>query len=364
MIFRGIRLKFLRNKAHAALFASLYGLFFCLIAGCASGPEISIDDLLKDLKPIPANVSGSDAGVAADSPDAPLGGIPDASGSGDQGDGARGNITIQPDCLVQIAVKEDKSLDGNYPVNEIGAVDLNYIGPVILFNKTEKEAEAKIGEILLGRGFKNANIQVRIIRASYDKILVVGAVNKPGELKIGAGDAITLNDALRRAGGLRTSVRGAKVRIVRGGLMTPFPTVLEGEEYTLEDNTGTPSIPDVRLKNNDVANVFSSQTTAGADAGAEKEIYILGDGAGKQGVVRFGANEPCTVMHLIFKIGGLSQYANKKAIKIMRKREDGISAEEIMVNIEPILKEGKTEDDVLLENGDRVIIGARKMTLF
>lgn len=271
------------------------------------------------------------------------------------------DITIQPDCVVQIGVAEDPTLDDNYPVNEIGAVDLKYIGPVILVNKTEEEAALKISEVLVSREFRKATVKVKILRASYDKIKVDGAVEKVGLIRIGAGDKISMNDALLRAGGIRASAKGAKIRVVRGGLLSAVGDALNGEEYALVDENGVPRVPDVMLKNNDVVIVFSSEAKLML-AGGEKEILVVGE-VNRPGVYRFTNDEPCTIMHLVFKMGGLPAYANKRAMIIMRKNESG-EEEEIEVDAEKILKEGRAEDDYTLENGDRVVVPARRISLF
>jgi hypothetical protein len=59
----------------------------------------------------------------------------------------------------------------------------------------------------------------------------------------------------------------------------------------------------------------------------------------------------------------LPPYANAKAIKIMRRDKNG-NEQEIKVNTEKILSEGKPEDDVALDNGDRIVIPARRISLF
>jgi protein involved in polysaccharide export with SLBB domain len=330
---------------------------FTLTTGCANRGTVDLDSLLKDL-----GVDGTSQQTVTGTPDRPVTGLPDIGAPATAESGATvTQITIQPDCIVQVTVEEDKGLDGNYPVNEIGAVELGYVGPVILYNKTEEQAQTKIQAVLKDRGFKAATVEVKILRASYDKVLVVGAVNRAGQVKIGAGEAISLNDVLLRAGGLRTSVKGAKVKIVRGGLLTPFPTALEGEEYALETEDGKPNIPDVRVRNNDVVNVFSAKAGV-VEAGGEKSVIVLGE-VGRPGIYRFAADESCTMMHLVFKLGKLPLYANRKAVKIIRAAEDGEN-EEIVVNVEKIINEGKAEDDVTLEHGDRIIVPARKLTLF
>jgi len=274
---------------------------------------------------------------------------------------SNGVITIQPDCLVQIKVKDDPALDGNYSVNEIGAVELGYVGPVILDNMTDALAAHKIKEVLDARYFRDATVEVRISRASYDKVQVGGAVNKPGLIRIGAGDTISLNDALLRAGGLKPSAKGATVRIVRGGLLSAVAATLKGEEYPLVPGDGQPSVPTVFLRNNDMAYVFSSDAEASVDVG-EKEILVLGE-VSRPGIYRFSMLEPCTMMHLILKMNGLPEYAKKNAVRVIRKNKDG-GEEEFTVDVEKILEEGDPEKNFSLENGDRVIVPARRLSIF
>jgi len=271
------------------------------------------------------------------------------------------DLTIQPDCLVQVRVAEDSSLNGSYPVNSIGAIQLGYIGPVILYNKTEEEAERKIVGVLKTREFRVATVKVKILRASYDKVMVTGEMVSPGLIKIGASDTITLNDALLRAGGLKASVRGAKVKIVRDGLLSAVAPALKGEEYSLVTDDGDPSVPHVLLRNNDVAYVYSRTTRARQVTGS-KTILVLGE-VKRRGLYNFAGGESFTIMHLIFKMGGLPRYANPKAIRIIRRDRDG-NEEELKVNADQILETGDPDEDVPLQHGDRVIVPQRRISLF
>lgn len=277
---------------------------------------------------------------------------------------AEGELTIQPDCLVQISVEEDPALNSTYPVNEIGAVKLGYVGPVILYNKTEAQAAAKIRDILTSRHFRNATVQVRIIRASYDKVRIAGEVFSSGDIKIGAGDTISLNDALLRVGGLKPSARGASVKIVRNGLLDALAMGKPGEVYPLSDSEGRPFVPNVHLRNNDFALVFhqAAEADGGGSIGGEKTILVLGE-IKRPGVYRFSPGEPCTVMHLMFRLSGqFSPYSNKKKVKIVRS--SGGFENEMQVDIEDLLREGDLDGNVALEDGDRIIIPQRRMSLF
>ncbi|MBN2301039.1 MAG: SLBB domain-containing protein, partial [Lentisphaerae bacterium] len=206
-----------------------------------------------------------------------------------------------------------------------------------------------------------ATVSVRIVRASYDKVQVSGAVNRPGLIRIGAGDKISLNDALLRAGGLRPSAQGAKVRIVKDGLLSAVALSLQGEEYSLVTDEGLPIVPDVSLDNNDVAFVFASQRQA-PDVVGEKEVTVLGE-VRKSGIYRFSGSEACTMMHLMFKMGGLPPYANKKVVEIHRQDENGVESV-LKINVEDLLETGNPAQDVPLENGDRIVVRRRKIHLF
>jgi protein involved in polysaccharide export with SLBB domain len=308
--------------------------------------------------------------VSPDAPEAPVA-PPPASSASAAGDipAGDGDVTIQPDCLLQIRVEEDSALDGSYTVNDIGAIQFGYVGPVMLQNRTEEQAALKIREVLGKRDFRKATVKVRLLRASYDKVQVSGDVQRPSMIRIGAGDSISLSEALLRAGGIRSNARNCVAQIIRGGIISPVPYALEREEYKLVDGDGKATIPEILLRNNDMLDIVSKQqapggnaATGGQAAGGGVEVIVLGE-VSRPGVVRFGAGEPCSMMHLMFKLGPLPLYANKKAVKILRRDPTGLERE-IKVNVERLLDNGSPEDDVPLQDGDRIRVPARRLTLF
>ncbi|MCK5529077.1 MAG: polysaccharide biosynthesis/export family protein [Kiritimatiellae bacterium] len=343
--------------------------------GCATRPNVTAEQYLATLEADVAVVN-NDIPAGSDAPDAPMTGLPplpdgrDDSGVDEFLDSGVDSITIQPDCLLMINVAEDPSLDGSYTVNNLGAVQLKYVGPVFLFNKTEREAARKIEEVLKTRNFSKANVKVRILRASYDSIKIVGAIVKPGIVRIGAGDSISLNDLLLRAGGLNVPANKVKVSIVKGGLQSPLSYSLAGEDYYLIDDEGIPKVPSIRLRNNDLIRVIvgGKVTAKDVDGGVteskneSKTLLVLGE-VRRKGFITFGPTERCTMMNLIFKMGSLPPYAKTKAIRVIRKNDAGEDVE-FVVNAKRIMKEGNPEEDFQLEDGDRVIVPARRISLF
>lgn len=294
-----------------------------------------------------------------DAPESPVGGLPPLAAVAPMAEGS--GVTIQKDCIVSVTVKEDTALNGSYPVNDLGAIGLGYIGPVILLNKTAREAQLKIKEVLEARAFKVATVTVEIQRASYDNVLVTGAVNSPGLIKIGAGDSVSLNELLLRANGVSVPVGTARIRIVRGGRLSAIAPALPGETFRLVADGGEPAVPAVALRNNDVVYVY---TESSAVQKSERSVTVLVLGEVKRpGFYSFDGHEPATIMNLVFKMGGLPPYANDKSVKVVRRDREGREAE-FEVNVRRVLGSGDPDIDLPLEEGDRIIVPARRFTLF
>jgi protein involved in polysaccharide export with SLBB domain len=320
-----------------------------------------------------------DVPLREDAPDAPGSRLPAAAELGGAVAGSGAPITIQKDCQVAVTVKEDTTLNGTYTVNEYGAIQLGYIGPIIIINKTEGEAAVKIRSTLEGRSFKTATVSVELQRASYENVLVTGGVTQEGLIKIGAGDTILLNDALLRAGGVRIPVQTARVRVVRGGRLSAVALAMPGEIYNLVDETGAPQVPTVTLRNNDVVYVYSEQAgvglvgtgrvdvafggaASGQVAAPEITVLVLGE-VNRPGKYAIGGKDAPTMMNLVFKMGGLPAYANAKAVRLIRRDRKGVEKETV-IDVNKIMDRGDPDLDVRLEDGDRIVVPARRITLF
>lgn len=356
--------KWLIKQIRRGVIISLMWGLFGLASGCASSRSQQRSDV--DWEAFMARLREERAAAAqsVNAPDAPVNALPPPPGSNDAVVKA-GEVTIQPDSVLQVSVREDSGLDGSYVVNEISAIQLGYVGPVFLHNMTEAQAAAKIKEVLENRFFNQATVNVRILRASYDKVALQGRVSSSGIIKIGSGDRISLNDALLRVGNVTVPIQNARVRIVRGGLLRAVSASEPGEVYALVDDQGNPRVPDVHLWNNDIAFVFASAGTDDAPSMAEREdkdVLVLGE-VRRQGIYRFTDGTPATMMHLIFKMGGFPAYANTRAVRIIRRDAAGRESE-IVVDTSLILEDGNPDHDVALEHGDRIIVPARRMSLF
>ncbi|MEI8351142.1 MAG: polysaccharide biosynthesis/export family protein [bacterium] len=275
--------------------------------------------------------------------------------------------TIQPDSVLWVSVSEDPSLNGRYLVNDASAIDFGYVGLVFLTDMSVVQAEGELKRVLEGRYLKTATVSVKMAKASYDKVGVQGSVEIPGEIKIGPGATISLSEALRRAGGLRGNRENCRVKIVRTGMKTPFGAAATGDVYSLVSTDGQLKVPEVYLRNDDLAYVFTPSTEAsgqatGATGAGGKRVVLLGE-VPRRGVVEFSENEPCTLMYLLFKVGGLPRFAKANQITVVRRNKDG-SEQKFLIDGERIMNTGKPEDDFVLETGDRIVVPARKISFF
>jgi protein involved in polysaccharide export with SLBB domain len=272
-----------------------------------------------------------------------------------------GEVTIQPESIIEVLVKEDSSLNGKYKINQFSAIEFGYMGLVFLENMTADMAAFKIEELLKNRGFRKATIKVRIVKASYDTIRVTGVVAKPGDQRIGPGSRRSLTKVLLTAGGLIVPAKDAGVRIVRNGILNPLPTEKGGEVHMLTDTNGNARVPNVFLDNNDLVIVFPSKELA-TTAPGQKQITVTGE-VSKRGVFVFHENEECTILRLfLVKMGGnIPKWAGDATI--IRKDKKG-KDREIKVRLRKLLDTADPKLDVPLQHGDRIIVKSRGIILF
>jgi len=89
-------------------------------------------------------------------------------------------------------------------------------------------------------------------------------------------------------------------------------------------------------------------------------VYVWGQ-VRNQGPIEIPANEIFTAGKAILRAGGFGDFANKKKVKVVRNAKPGESTgkQDILVNMEEVLEEGKTDKDVPLQPDDFIIVPAR-----
>jgi len=90
-------------------------------------------------------------------------------------------------------------------------------------------------------------------------------------------------------------------------------------------------------------------------------VYVWGQ-VRNQGALDVLVNENLTAGQAIMRAGGFADFANQRKVKVIRGGTDTAGAnatQPVLLDMEQILNEGKTEKDVVLQPGDLVIVPSR-----
>jgi polysaccharide export outer membrane protein len=85
-------------------------------------------------------------------------------------------------------------------------------------------------------------------------------------------------------------------------------------------------------------------------------VYVTGQ-VHNQGPVDIPPDETFTVSKVIMRAGGFADFANKRKVKLIRRKRD--STETILVNVDEVVRKGRLDKDPVVEAGDTIIISER-----
>jgi len=85
-------------------------------------------------------------------------------------------------------------------------------------------------------------------------------------------------------------------------------------------------------------------------------VYITGQ-VHNQGPLDIPPDETFTVSKAILRAGGFSDFANKRKVKLVRKK--GNSTETIVVDVDLIVRKGRTDKDPVVEPDDTIVVPER-----
>jgi polysaccharide export outer membrane protein len=85
-------------------------------------------------------------------------------------------------------------------------------------------------------------------------------------------------------------------------------------------------------------------------------VYVTGQ-VRNQGPLAIPPDETFTVSRAIIRAGGFADFANKRRVKLVRKNGD--KTETIIVDLELVIKKGRTDKDPVVEPDDTIIVPER-----
>jgi polysaccharide biosynthesis/export protein len=85
-------------------------------------------------------------------------------------------------------------------------------------------------------------------------------------------------------------------------------------------------------------------------------VYVTGQ-VRNQGPLAIPPDETFTVSRAIIRAGGFADFANKRRVRLIRKNGD--KTETIIVDLELVIKKGRTDKDPVVEPDDTIIVPER-----
>ena len=238
--------------------------------------------------------------------------------------------------LLEITVFELPELNQTVRVSDDGSIRLPLLGTVEAAGLTPYELEQSLTLILNKQYTKEAHVTVFI--QEHQKVAILGAIVNPGMYELTG--PTTLLQLIAQAGGLSAQAMNEVFINRRGqdGQQTRISVILE-DLMTI----GSQDL-NIELQPKDMVTIPMDRTL---------NVFVYGE-VQNPGSVQYMSSKKITLLQSITQAGGTTAWAKKR--RVMIKRRDKITGREsnIKVNLTDVIN-GK-RSDVLLEEGDIVIV--------
>ena len=251
---------------------------------------------------------------------------------------------IGPHDEIELSVYEDDSLSGKFRVSDSGFVSLPLLGRFQVVNMTLEGVAEELTRRLNEGFIKNPTVAVGVSDYRSKSVNIIGEVTEPGQHFLKG--PTTLIDILTAAGG-GTENAGSHIAISRKvihrdgaagsqKIVIPYHALFSLDEETYNQYN-------IYLRPDDVVFV-----------GKAAQVYVTGE---VRDPGAFKLTPGLTVSQAIVLAGGINDYGRKGGVEIVRR--DGTSVQNVKVDLRKI-ERGKIED-VILEEGDKIIVHRRRL---
>jgi len=142
----------------------------------------------------------------------PTAGDPAATGS---------DRRISAQDVLSIVIVGEAGLPSEYRVSASGEIQFPFLDVVQVKGMTPRELDLKLEELLAKDYFVKPEVIVSVREYRQEFIIVIGAVNRPGNLPLSAEQKMDILDAIAFAGGTTRTAKNS-VEFTRGGKRTVY----------------------------------------------------------------------------------------------------------------------------------------------
>lgn len=233
---------------------------------------------------------------------------------------------VNPGDVLEISVYDEKDLEKVVRVSEKGDIVYPFIGSVRVEGLTAEEIAERIDTLLDKDYFVDANINVFV--KEHAKFFVLGEVNREGAYELKG--PFNLIDAVSLAGGTKENADLSKIQIIR------------------ESDAGK---KDLYVCMNTQGRNFLIKPFDRIIVKSYGKISILGE---VENPGSYYYKQDLGVVEAIAMAGGFTDIASRNKVKVIRKKQG--KQKIINVPVTHILKSGDTSRDVILQEGDTIVV--------
>jgi polysaccharide biosynthesis/export protein len=248
-----------------------------------------------------------------------------------QRSGLNKEYLISVDDILEITVYGEEDFSTTVRVAQDGTVNYPYLGNIRAVGLTLRELEANITELLAQDYLVNP--QVRAFVKEYSKkISMLGAIRSPGSYQL--KERLSFTQAVALAGGFTDSANTAAVKIIRDNrgrkdtFYVDYERILDRTDY------------DIEIKGDDIIVVEEYGRFSVMGQVAKPGVYTMRKGLRASEAVGLA--------------GGFTSTAAQNGTRVVRM-EKGVK-KVIPVPVADIMRSGDVSRDVLLQEGDTVMV--------
>lgn len=252
----------------------------------------------------------------------------------DEGSAAIRNYVLGPDDVIRLTVHNQPNLNSELTVTREGTIFPPLVGETRVAGMTPRQVAILLTEKLGYDYLVNPQVDVDVKEYRSQWVMVTGQVQRLGRITLRGGTR--LKEVLSEAGGFN-QFAGETITISR--------KINGSDEYeilTIDRTAFESGESDPMLYHGDIVDVTHSEYA-----------YIQGE---VRSPGRIAIERGLTLMRAISMVGGLTEWANRKEIRILYSKKNGATRVEVY-NLRKI-QLGKA-DDPALHGGEAIMVDRR-----
>jgi len=269
---------------------------------------------------------------------------------------------LVPGDRIRMTMREDTEVKYFGEVSAAGTIPVPYLGEFVVSGYSPDQAAEALEKELQEDLYNQATINITLVKKGLGRVYVYGAVKNPGMVEIPDVGGLTVLQLITMIGGLTPWGSPENAFILRREHPEKPHVRIDLELDQLFASAAPNTEKDVVLQPNDILCIPGKSGGLFDFLSVEDaEVYVTGEVNSREGIVYFAPGERRTLFRAILKAGGMTRYARKTSVRLIRFTEDN-ERKEFTVDVASIVEEGRLDKDIEIKQGDMIIVPQRGIT--